>query len=277
MASLYNIRRFLETLKGPHRDQLRPSHWTKHELEVHLRECPTPRTIYEWHLANVSWIQGRTNPALKILCNTVASRLASASNEALWLRKFASGSIILPTNISTDPQMPVWIHTDRHLIIRALKEMLSAFEAFAVVDKDPSLRQSHIKAMILKYLRYAWEMMLVLGLLCWDHQTDGLWFENYQSFLFQTQLRDFKFDSELDYERRMDDPTVTGVINLQSEVPATCLPMHPTPPYLIRDSGTYARTIQINGRYQQPGELPFLRNCVFRGSSFDFLFWGYHR
>jgi hypothetical protein len=160
---------------------------------------------------------------------------------------------MLPTTVSTDPQTTVWIHTDRHLIIRALEEMLSAFEAFAVVDKDPSLRQSHIKAMILKYLRYAWEMMLVLGLLCWGHQTDDFWFESCQSFLYQTQLKDFKFDSESDYERKIDDPTVTGVINDQSHVPATCLPMHPSPPRLIRDPGTYSRTIQINGRYQQPG------------------------
>jgi hypothetical protein len=272
MASLYNIRTFLETLKGPPRDEHRPSHWTKRELEEHLRRCPTPPKIYEWHLVNVSWIHAHGNPALKILCNTVASCLVSASKEALLLRKFASGIIILPANISTDAQTTVRIHTDRHLIIRALEEMLSAFEAFAVVDKDSSLRQSHIKAMIMEYLRKSWEMMLVLGLLCWDHQTDSLWFENLQSFLYQTQLRDFKFDSELDYKRRMDDPTVTGVINHQSQVPATCIPMHPTPPYLIRDSGTYARTIQINGLYQQPGKLLFLQNWVFSGSFLGFRF-----
>jgi hypothetical protein len=270
MASLYNICTFLKSLKGPHRDEHRPSHWTKHELEEHLRGCPTPWNFYEWHLVNVSWIHAHGNPALKVLCNTVASCLVSASKEALLLRKFASGIVTLPSNISTDPQTTVWIHTDRHLIIRALEAMLSAFGAFAVVNKDPSMRQIHIKAMILKYLRESWKMMLVLGLLCWDHQTDSLWFENYQSFLFQTQLRDFKFDSESDYERRMDDPTVTGVINDQSQVPATCLPMHPTPPFLIRDLGTYARTIQINGRYQQPGKALFLQNCVFSGSFLGF-------
>jgi hypothetical protein len=272
MASLYNIRTFLETLKGPPRDEHRPSHWTKRELEEHLRRCPTPPKIYEWHLVNVSWIHAHGNPALKILCNTVASCLVSASKEALLLRKFASGIIILPTNISTDAQTTVRIHTDRHLIIRALEEILSAFEAFAVVNKDSSLRQSYIKAMILEYLRKSWKMMLVLGLLCWDHQTDSLWFQNYQSFLYQTQLRDFKFDSESDYERKINDPTVTGVINDQSQVPATCLPLHPTPPYLIRDSGTYARTIQINGLYQHPGMSLLLRNCVFRGSFLGFYF-----
>jgi hypothetical protein len=229
--------------------------------------------INEWHLAKVSWIQDVRNPALKILCNTVASCLVSASKEALLLGKFASGIVTLPTNISTDRQTNIRIYTDRHLIIRALEEMLAAFEAFAVVKKDPTLHQIHIKEMVLVYLRYAFEMMLVLGLLCWDHQTDNLWFEEgYRVYLDETQLAGFKFDSESDYKGMHNDSTMTGVLADHRAVPATYLPMHPEPPFLIRDSGTYSRTIQINGRYHQSSKFIFLENCVFGGSLSDLRF-----
>jgi hypothetical protein len=151
--------------------------------------------------------------------------------------------------LHSQPLPPPFL-SDRHVVVSALLDVLQAFKAFRVVNKEPGLGGVHIKDMIRIYLRETFELMFLLGKLAFPWRGDKCWFRWWQAYLVESQFEDFRFDSDDDYpgmdRPHLENTTLQGVLSDPAQVPAPCLPYYSTSPVLLRNTGSYGPAILRN-------------------------------
>ncbi|KAE8443447.1 hypothetical protein EG329_001844 [Mollisiaceae sp. DMI_Dod_QoI] len=165
------------------------------------------------------------------------------------LRLWAAGRVPLPPRF----------HTDRHVVISALGDIIDAFNSFSIVGTDEELGQPQYRTLVLKYLQKTYTVMVLLAQTMYPYNIEMEWFLEVSYYSQVTGLRDFRFDNHGSYER-IKNPTSSGVISDQARVAASCLPTYPQPPVVCRNPGSYGQRILLNHIHPETGQ--YLLLCV---------------
>lgn len=233
MSKLTSLIQTVEYFKGNPVELSQPLPWGKQRLLEQLELCLTS-DIKGWHESKLSWIQAADCPALTDLCKNVAECLLSAHSKSRMLREVLRGHRI--------PQKGV---TDRLILSWVFLDIQNAFRAFEVMSTHPELGEYHIRTMVLRYLGQAYKLMLLLGRMLFAPGSDATFFMESWTYLNDQELVDFEFDRPQDY-RRIEDPTLAGVLADAAAMPEQYLPANPEPPVYCRNPGPYGPTILIN-------------------------------
>jgi hypothetical protein len=151
----------------------------------------------------------------------------------VWAR--AAGNTSLPNGALSD----------RHIVISSLQDILEAFKLFSIVSTDEDFDELNNKMVVLEYARRTYALMIILLQILYPYGSDLAWSHAASDYLRATQLWDFKFDNEDEYER-ISNPTCPGAIIDQGSVPRSCLPAYPQPPIVCRNPAPYGNRLLLN-------------------------------
>lgn len=243
MSSLTSVLSNIKNLTGVGSDIKRPLEWPPWELVNYLEKCHKSQDICLWHYSCLIRIRKTGgSPSLERLCFQVSEQFLRAVTKLEILKWWAAGESSLPVGISTD----------RHIIISCFQDISEAFGLFSTVNTDGDLGAPQDRYVVLKCLEKTYEIMLVLGWTLYPHGGDIDWLAEESEYLQASQLLDFKFDNDSDYQR-MPNPTLSGVVIHQASVPQSCTPFYPQPPFLCRNPGPYGPPILLNMYHADPG------------------------
>jgi hypothetical protein len=244
MSSLTNVINITEAFVTHSKPLNLPLDWDSKDLFRCLDRCVTLHEFDDWHHQKVDWVhQQARNKNLEQLCEEVALALRPAILKARLARSCA-------LDHSHDQLQLYGFHSDRHLIMSALRDVLDAFKAFRVVTENPDLDAVHVRAMIRIYLKKTFELMFLFGKLAAPWPEDRCFFRCWQTYLADSRFEDFEFDSD-DYYPAMDRPHLqntglSGALADPAQVPSCCLPYYCTVPLVILNPGPYGTAIVRN-------------------------------
>ncbi|KAH6716303.1 hypothetical protein BKA61DRAFT_720748 [Leptodontidium sp. MPI-SDFR-AT-0119] len=208
--------------------------WTNSGIRSCLKPCGRGR-LAKWHLMveraygneapqdqRFSEVQGKIDECLK-----------SASRKSHTLRKWTTG------RESPGPGVVSY----RHLVILAVKDVLEAFGHFCDLRGNPT-------GIVFVYIKKCYEFMIVLGQLLYPYRDGDTWYSGHGEYL-DSGLDNFQLDGGINLRRVPSNPTLAGVIQDESEIPATFLPRWPEPPLVVRTRGPYGPALSKNV-YRRP-------------------------
>jgi hypothetical protein len=242
MSSLTNVIGLIKVIVKDRKNQQKmtvPLDYKTEDLVRRLDRCMSRLDFDQWHRVRLLWVHREAkNWNLARLCSNVATALHSAVSKAELLRHHARHNTPLPTCY--------W--SARHLVVSALGNILSAFEAFRVVYSKPDLNAAHTTAMIRVYLRETFHLLFLFAKLASPRGPKYGYFARWwKESLAESNFEDFKFDNEVEYARLdrplMNDTNLTGVLGDPARMPGLCLPFHPSRQAVCLNTGPYGSAI----------------------------------
>jgi hypothetical protein len=245
MASLTSVIRHLEPILKDIKKQRKmivPLDCRSQDLMRRLSHCPDHLEFDQWHRKRLDWVYHQAqNENLESLCKEVAFALHSAVLKAQ----------LLQYHIMRQKPLPPRYWSARHILMSALGDILSAFYAFRVVNKEPDLNDVHInRAMVLVYLQETFRLMFLFEKLLSPEAKGSAYFRLWEECLDELNFEDFIFDNGSEYSQldcpQLEDTNLAGTFPDPEHFPGLCLPHYPSRPKFVLNNGPYGASILPN-------------------------------